>query len=311
MSATAENIICIMMDKNKDTDLGFDTELMIEIEEALRDPSLKIKIKNSINKMNSLQEQNMKLSKELEEVKRALVDNSRKSTFTKDDDLLDSNEESKEDNQKNKLGKGEAKVIKHKTGSGTKTKKIIAFNKNLKDIDGQKINSKLNAGKSDKKFGDRQSEDSSTGNSINPECGTNDVNIEIDFSNFDSSHNSKDTIEIITENQISESLTELRLLLQVFEGKAMKFLFADKYSVDVNSAKDIFQNKLTLGASQAEKLAKFLIESKPLEGLQNKNSTLSSQEIINKIEAVVGKYRKYTSSDIQELIESFYSPQND
>ena len=139
------------MDKNKDTDLGFETELMIEIEEALRDPSLKIKIKNSISKMNSLQEQNVKLTKELDEVKRLLLENTRKQTFNKDDDFLDSNEESKEDSQKSKIGKGETKVIKHKTGSGAKTKKIIAFNKNLKDIDGQKISSKLNAGKTEKK----------------------------------------------------------------------------------------------------------------------------------------------------------------
>ena len=162
-----------------------------------------------------------------------------------------------------------------------------------------------------KKISSRPSEDSSAGNSINPMCDTNDVNVEIDIINFDFPNNSKDAIEIITENQISESLTELRLLLQVFEGKAIKFLFGEKYSVDVNIAKDLFLTKLNLGISQAEKLAKFLIESKPLEGLQNKSSTLSSQEMINKIESIVGKYRKYTESDIQELIEGFYSPQND
>ena len=66
-----------------------------------------------------------------------------------------------------------------------------------------------------------------------------------------------------------------------------------------------------MGTNQANKLSRFLIESKPIEGLQNKSSNLSCQEIMNKIESVVGKYRKYSANDIQELIESFYSPQND
>ena len=162
-----QKIIWIMMDKTKDTDLGFETELMIEIEEALRDPSLKVKIKTSMNKMTSLQEHNNKLTKELEEMRRMLNEKDRKSTFTKDDDLLDSNEESKdESNQKSKINRGETKIIKHKSGSGAKTKKVIAFNKNLKDIDGQKLNSRINAGKSEKQFLERGSDDSSAGNSI-------------------------------------------------------------------------------------------------------------------------------------------------
>ena len=98
-----------------------------------------------MNKMTSLQEHNNKLTKELDEMRRMLNEKSKKNTFTKEDDLLDSNEESKEDNnQKGKINRGETKFIKHKSGSGAKAKKVIEFNKNLKDIDGQKITSKIN-----------------------------------------------------------------------------------------------------------------------------------------------------------------------
>lgn len=58
------------MDKHKDDDFGFETDLLSEIEEALRDPSIKLRVRNTISSIESLQEENSRLTKEIEKLKK-------------------------------------------------------------------------------------------------------------------------------------------------------------------------------------------------------------------------------------------------
>ena len=65
-------------------------------------------------------------------------------------------------------------------------------------------------------------------------------------------------INVVKENEVTEFLPELRLLLQVFEDKACKYLFGEKYLIPLNLTKDVLQTKLGLEEHQAEKLARYL-----------------------------------------------------
>jgi hypothetical protein len=99
--------------------------------------------------------------------------------------------------------------------------------------------------------------------------------------------------------------------LQVFEDNACKFLFNDKYLIPLNLAKEVLQNKLNLGAMQADKLARYLIEPNNKERLAPKNYTLNSGDVMKRINHLVGKYKKYDSEEMYNLIESFYTSKND
>lgn len=73
----------------------------------------------------------------------------------------------------------------------------------------------------------------------------------------------------------------------------------------------MLQQELNLAEEQANKLARFLIEPKSKGKLEQKEYTLSKDDIQSRIESLVGKYRKYGKQDIQMLIENFFSPQNE
>lgn len=58
------------MDKCKDVNFGFEIDLLKEIDEALRDPTIKLRIKNSISNIEETKEESIKTAKMLEELKR-------------------------------------------------------------------------------------------------------------------------------------------------------------------------------------------------------------------------------------------------
>lgn len=88
-------------------------------------------------------------------------------------------------------------------------------------------------------------------------------------------------------------------------------MFSDKYLIPLNLAKEVLQTKLSLGTTQAEKLARYLIEPNNKEKLPPKNYTLNSGDVIKRIKGLVGKYKKYDSEEMYSLIESFYNSKND
>lgn len=117
-------------------------------------------------------------------------------------------------------------------------------------------------------------------------------------SEFDTSFtpSSKQTIEskevcIVKENEVTEFLPELRLLLQVFEDKAWKFLFGEKYLIPLNITKDVLQTKLSLEEAQAEKLARYLIEPNNKSKLIPKNYALDSKDVMERMNKLVGNYK--------------------
>lgn len=98
-------------------------------------------------------------------------------------------------------------------------------------------------------------------------------------------------ISIVKESEVTEFLPELRLLLQVFEDKACKFLFGEKYLIPLNITKDVLQTKLSLEEAQAEKLARFLIEPNNKAKLIPKNYALDSKDVMERMNRLVGNYK--------------------
>lgn len=103
-----------------------------------------------------------------------------------------------------------------------------------------------------------------------PDWDSTKVSNEAEQSSAKESRQSTEEISIVKEHEVTDCLADLRLLLQVFEDNACKFLFKDKYLISVNLAKEVFQNKLNLSHAQSEKLARFLVEPNNVQKLTSK-----------------------------------------
>jgi hypothetical protein len=100
-------------------------------------------------------------------------------------------------------------------------------------------------------------------------------------------------IDIVSTNEISSSICELRLLLTVFEDNSMKFLFGeDAYIINISRVIEIFKKKLELSNTEATKLARFLIEPRDKERIVYRtDKSKNIIEINNRISELVGKYK--------------------
>ena len=209
------------------------------------------------------------------------------------------------------IRKGDSKIVRQKTGYNAKAKKILSDSRKLEEeIEKTKIEvTQITRGKGTEKVEHAESGNSLISYRNDPDWESN-KSTEFGGNSPSPTKGGKE-ISIVKENEVSECLPELRLLLQVFEDNAWKFLFNDKYLIPLSLAKEVLQTKLGLSVIQAEKLARFLIEPNNKEKLPSKNYTLNNGDVMKRINSLVGKYKKYDTDEIYNLIQSFYSTKND
>lgn len=129
---------------------------------------------------------------------------------------------------------------------------------------------RLTQGKTGEKIDHAESGNSMISYRNDPDWDSTKVSNEAEQSSAKESRQSTEEISIVKEHEVTDCLADLRLLLQVFEDNACKFLFKDKYLISVNLAKEVFQNKLNLSHAQSEKLARFLVEPNNVQKLTSK-----------------------------------------
>lgn len=203
------------------------------------------------------------------------------------------------------MKKGDSKIIRQQTGYTPAHKKMIAGtskkpNPSLDNImeDGESISEKSS-----------HVEHSESGNSSHLEYKpTADWSDKLGQFNYNELNISNATV---SEDEISDLLADLRFLLQVFESNASKFLFKDKYLISYEDAIQTLHEKLRISKEEATKLVLYIVEFKGKSKKIIKNSnTLNSSDFQRRIEEMVGTYRKYDKESIQELIDSFFTPEN-
>lgn len=309
----------ILVNKSSEIETVSENEMINEVEENITDPILKQKFSSKKSAIEALLDENNKMNKELETAKkenlelksRLQEENSQKKSGIK------FNIEDKEDIKmtsggKKAIRKGDSKIVRQKTGYNAKAKKIISDSRKLEEeiVKTKKDVTSFNKAKTNEKVDHAESGNSIISYRNDPDWESNNSS-EIRINSSTPMKGNVEELSIIKENEVSDCLPELRLLLQVFEDNAWKFLFSDKYLIPLNLAKEVLQTKLSLGTTQAEKLARYLIEPNNKEKLPPKNYTLNSGDVIKRIKGLVGKYKKYDSEEMYNLIESFYNSKND
>ena len=109
----------------------------------------------------------------------------------------------------------------------------------------------------------------------------------------------------IYQDDISNSLADLRLLFQVFEDDSCKFLFKDKSQISIEDATTAFAQNLKLPQDLARKLSLYIFQN-----LETINKMISSKSLFDELKKVVGNYIKYDSEDFQKLVGCFMLPEN-
>jgi len=202
------------------------------------------------------------------------------------------------------MKKGESKIIRQQTGFNEKTKRIIGETQRI-DEEIEKVKKELT------KYTDDKVEHDESNASIVKRAQAEEFENRGGENPRNSPNIRGEDIRIVKFNEMADYLTELRLLLQVFEDRASRFLFRDKYLISVALAKEIFQSKLQLSQEAAHKLARFLIEPSDKEFLANKSYTSNSRDLMIRVEELVGKYKKYDSDEVQKFIDGFFTSENE
>lgn len=206
------------------------------------------------------------------------------------------------------IKKGESKIIRQQTGYNFKTRQLMNESKKLDDeiqkvkdeiseVTGLKQNFKL--------------DHTESGNSLISYRPDADWDSRKTASQAEDSPRKGRSMSTVSEGDIADSLADLRLLLQVFEDNACNFLFKDKYLISVEDATEAFREKLRLSDIQAHKLARYLLEHNAKGSTGNKINTLNKRDLLERIDRLVGRYRKYDKEETHKLIESFFLPQNE
>lgn len=206
------------------------------------------------------------------------------------------------------IKKGESKIIRQQTGYNFKTRQLMNDSKKLDD-EIQKVKEEIaevTGLKQNPRLDHTESGNSLISYRPGADWDSRKTNSEAD----DSPRKGRSTA-VVSEGDIADSLADLRLLLQVFEDNACNYLFKDKYLISVEDATEAFKDKLRLSDSQAHKLARYLLEHNVKGGTANKTNTLNKRDLLERIERLVGKYRKYDKEETHKLIESIFLPQNE
>lgn len=291
---------------HRDSDGEITSELDAQINDHINQesiqPSLSSKLHSKKSTIENLLLENERISKMLEDTRienESLRERVNGDTGKKKTTIISP------DNIKNKKGlkKGESKIIRQKTGYNSKAQQIM---NETKKIDEEIARVKQEIAKiSDDKVEHDFSKDSFIHHRQDHDYGSK---------GGDDSKNAYtegvNEIPIIKNSEVSEYFAELRQCMQVFEDRACKFLFKDKYLISVNLAKEAFQTKLLLSPEAAHKLSRFLIEPNDKEFLLNKSYTSNSRDVMSRIEEALGKYRRYDRDDTEKLIQSFFLPEN-
>lgn len=189
-----------------------------------------------------------------------------------------------EEGKRKVIRKGDSKILRQQTGYNVKTKKIMdQVSKQEEEI--QRIKKDL-----EKYTGENgQTDRVNSGIAHKPNADWDSRKNRM--SNDDLNEANEDTV--VTEEDIKDSLSHLRLLLQVFEDNACKFLFTEKYLVSYDDSVQAFANKLQLSSSQANKVTLFIFKQLGHAKNSNKSITMNKRDFIEKVELIVGKYKRY------------------
>jgi hypothetical protein len=282
-------------------------ELLDEVEQTMDHNSLQSKMKNKKSKIESLIQENEEISKELETTKQRNQDLLNKS---QPDGKQKQSVKFKKESQEFKITSGGKKVIRkgdsgikrQKTGYNVKTKQIMDKNNKL-DEEIERIKQEVDSvtnNKNKRDVGRVESGNSEINHKALPDWDSR--------TGIPRSNTSKDLgTVIIDEAEIADSLSELRLMLQVFEGNSCKFLFKDKYLISIDDSIQAFHDKLKLSQDLSTKLAYYLVDPQGKGKLGNKVFTLNRRDFQDRIENLVGNYRKYDNKETSKLIESFFN----
>ena len=301
-----KRFVNLLTDRESDEEISseLDNQIDEQLENNTLSPQVSSKLKSKKETIEKLLQENDRVNKLLEETQmeneglkeRILggdISHRKKTTIISPMDIKPT--------KKKVLKNIDSKIVRQKTGYNAKAKQILNDTKKI-DREIEKVKSELT------KFSDDKVEHEGSNSSYITHKNDNDYSSRIGADPKEDKNLNE--IAIVKVNEIADYISDLRLLMQVFEDRASKFLFKDKYLVSVNLAKDVFQIKLQMNSEAAHKLARFLIEPRDKNHCLNKNYTSNSSDIMNRIDELLGKYRRYGTDEVEKLYESIFSQEN-
>ncbi|CAI2383697.1 unnamed protein product [Moneuplotes crassus] len=267
--------LCSQFLKKELDDFELEEEVKKSISQTVGDSTLKHKFQSKKSAIDELLEENDGTPKTI----------LKKPTVKFADDL------SGKARGKTILKKGDSKIIRKQTGYNRVEKKVFK--------NGRSPNSELEKIKEDSE----SISEKSLNHTESYRSSNGDKKPNTDLSN-------KMEQPRVSEDEISELLADLRFLLQVFKN-ASKFLFEEKFIISYEDAIQAFHEKLRISPEESKKLALYLIDYKS-QGKKSAKSanSITANDIQEKIEEMVGSFRKYEKEEEQSLIDAFFSDDN-
>ena len=106
-------------------------------------------------------------------------------------------------------------------------------------------------------------------------------------------------------NEVEPLIPTVRLVLKTFGSDAYKIMFSSSKTVSLSHAKERFADFIGLSNTEANALARYVIEPRESEKLKKNNYTISIDKMMENIEDLVKPYKEYSEDYVSKCIKNF------